>query len=195
MQISVKSNVDQVLARLKSFERAVIDRAIVSALNRCAEMARTDASRELRAAGYNIRASTIKASISISHAGPGRLVAKLRVNRKPIPLMLYEARQTTAGVSVKVKGSRSVIKGAFIAKMKSGHLGVFERAPGAKHKRVIVNGKARSSSLPITQLFGPSVGGAYAADTVQAAMARAIANNFNRRFAHEMKRLTSRGSK
>ena len=190
MQIDVRTNIDQVLARMEAYRRQVVDRAIVLALNRCVEMARTDAARELRRAGYRLKASAFKASISITKASTGHLVATLRVNRKPLPLIEYEARQTTTGVSVRVNSSRKTVRHAFIAKMASGHRGVFVRAGGAKHKKVVKGGKNRWSGLPIKELFGPSIGGAYASNKVQAAMAKSIAENFNRRLAHEVKRLS-----
>lgn len=190
MQIDLRNNIDAVVARLESYKREVLDKAIVSAVNRCAEMARTDAARELRAAGYNIKSATIKAAVNVSRASAGNMVATLTINRKPIPLIQYDARQTKSGVSVKVTSARKVVKGAFIAKMQSGHSGVYTRAPGAVHKRVMVAGHKRWSALPIKQLYGPSIGGAYASDKVQAAMAKSIAANFSRRLAHELKRLS-----
>jgi hypothetical protein len=74
--------------------------------------------------------------------------------------------------------------------MPSGHKGVFMRMPNAVHKRVIVGGRVRYSALPIKQLYGPSIGGAYSTKTIQQAMAKSLAVNFNRRLAHEINRLT-----
>jgi hypothetical protein len=169
MKIDVHTNIQQVLAGMESYRREVVNKAVSRALNRCAEMARTDAARELRRAGYRLKSSSIKAAISITKASTGSLVATLLVNRKPVPLIQWEASQTSAGVSVRVTGSRKSVKHAFIATMASGHRGVYMRAPGAKHKKVFQGGKPRWSGLPITELFGPSIGGAYASDKVQAA--------------------------
>jgi hypothetical protein len=63
------------------------------------------------------------------------------VDGEPVPLVAYPFRQTKKGVSVEInKGKRTIIKGSFVASMKSGHKGVFVR-----------KGKAR---LPIKELRG-----------------------------------------
>lgn len=69
----------------------------------------------------------------------------MRISGKPIPLSAYPSRQTSKGVSVHVNatGSRKVVKGAFLATMKSGHKGVYSRM-----------GKKR---LPIEEHFSSSI--------------------------------------
>jgi hypothetical protein len=63
------------------------------------------------------------------------------VSGEPVPLVAYPHRQTKKGVSVEVnRGKRTLLKGAFVATMRSGHKGVFRR-----------EGKAR---LPIEELRG-----------------------------------------
>jgi hypothetical protein len=190
MQIDVRNNIDEVLARMASYRREVVDKAIVSALNRCVEMARTDASKEIRAAGYNVKARAIKASASVRKASTGSLVAILRVSRKPIALINFGARQTTKGVSVHILNGRKTINHAFIATMPSGHKGVYVRKPGGRYVYKRKDGKVVSSQLPLRELFGPSVGGIYGTDRIQQAMARSIAANFERRFAHELQRMS-----
>ncbi len=61
------------------------------------------------------------------------MVWTMRPTGKHVPLGKYPARQTKKGVSVQVnQGQRKLIKGAFIAKMKSGHVGVFQREGRAR---------------------------------------------------------------
>lgn len=58
-----------------------------------------------------------------------------------VPLTAYPHRQTKKGVSVEVnRGKRTLIQGAFLATMKSGHKGVFRRKGAAR--------------LPIQELLG-----------------------------------------
>jgi hypothetical protein len=65
---------------------------------------------------------------------------RMDVSGAPIPLVEYPHRQTARGVSVAVnQGRRKLVKSAFEATMKSGHVGVFLR-----------RGKGR---LPIDELF------------------------------------------
>lgn len=52
----------------------------------------------------------------------------LRVKSQRVPLTAYPHRVTKRGVSVEVNvGKRTLVKGAFVATMKSGHKGVFRR--------------------------------------------------------------------
>lgn len=57
------------------------------------------------------------------------LVWRMGVSSKLVPIVEFPHSQTRRGVSVGVNaGKRTLIKGAFIARMKSGHVGVFRRA-------------------------------------------------------------------
>lgn len=60
-----------------------------------------------------------------------------------IGLYKFKARQTKTGVSARLPGGVGRYPGAFIARMHTGHVGVFKRA-----------GRTR---LPIRELFGPSI--------------------------------------
>ena len=190
MQVDVKDNIAAVLARIQRYKQEVVERAVVSALNRCVEMARTDASRELRSEGYNIKAGAIKAAASVRKAASGHLVATLSLSRKPIALIAFGAKQRKDGVSVKVHKAAKTIKGAFIATMPSGHTGVYVRKAGGKYIYKKRNGRTVSEQLPIRELYGPSVGGMYGNARVQAAVQRSVAENFERRLTHELKRLS-----
>lgn len=65
----------------------------------------------------------------------------LDVSGKAVPLVAYPHRQTKKGVSVEVnRGKRTLVKGAFIATLRSGHEGVFRRRTKAR--------------LPIFELLG-----------------------------------------
>jgi hypothetical protein len=68
------------------------------------------------------------------------LVWRMDVSGKPVPLAEFPYRQTKKGVSVAVNnGKRALVKGAFVARMKSGHVGIYRR-----------RGKER---LPIDEAF------------------------------------------
>lgn len=65
----------------------------------------------------------------------------LNVSGEQVPLIAYPHRQTKRGVSVEVNtGKRTLVAGAFIATMSSGHQGVFKRRGAAR--------------LPIHELLG-----------------------------------------
>lgn len=188
MQINVKADISAALAKLDRVGKEVRDKAVVRALNRVAEQARTQASREIRDAGYNVKSAALKKSIDLWKAGQGRLVARLRASGRPIPLIAYDARAVKAGVSVKVKGGRKALAHAFIATMPSGHKGVFERV-GSSHKKVVFNGVAQWRGLPIKELFGPGVPSMFANKVVMDALERGIRERFPERFKYELSRL------
>lgn len=104
---------------------------------------RSEASKRIRArkrikVRYITRALTLRRPKGSDIAG---LEWGIDVAGDPVPLVAYPHRQTKKGVSVEVnRGKRTLIAGAFVATMKSGHLGVFRR-----------RGKGR---LPIDELRG-----------------------------------------
>jgi hypothetical protein len=62
-------------------------RAIVRALNKTAQQARTGAPREVCKAGYNIEASATKRSFTVECATPSNFAVTLRANGAPVPLI------------------------------------------------------------------------------------------------------------
>lgn len=93
---------------------------------------RADAKRRIRSR-KRIRAeylSTRALPLSYPHRRQeiNAMVWKMGAWGKEVPLGKYPSRQTRRGVSIMVnRGQRKLIRGAFIARMKSGHVGVFMR--------------------------------------------------------------------
>ncbi len=113
------------------------------------------------AGDIGVKSSVVKDRIRVELATPERLRARLYANAKRIPLIELGAkgpepsRGRGRGVSVKGQGGgRRTIANAFIATMRSGHRGVFERAAGASGRR---GAPPHRSQLPIRELFGPSI--------------------------------------
>ena len=185
MKASVKVDITRALAKFGNVRKEVMDKAVPRALNKVAAEVKTESSRGIRNAGYNLKVGTIKKQIDIRRATRGNLRAVVRATGRPIPLINYGARQTKAGVSVKVKNGRKIIKHAFIAAMPTGHKGVFVRV-GAGHKKTVKNGKVVWSGLPIKQLFGPSIPSAFSNEVVQAALRRKIKDRFPLLLNHEI---------
>ena len=123
-------------------------KAGASALNKIARQAKTFTSAEIRK-DYNIKKSVLDPQMSVqARASERNLEARLRAKAKgKIPLYDFGPRpsdvirpQPGRGVRVTVKkGNRQLFQGTFIARMKSGHIGVFKR-----------QGKERT---PIKELF------------------------------------------
>lgn len=182
IKVSVKADISRAMGKLESVRKDVMTKAVPRALNKVAGEVRTESSRSIRAAGYRIKDRAIKKQIAIRKATRNELTAVVRARGKPIPLINYGARQVKSGVSVAVKGSRKIIKHAFIATMPTGHAGVVIRT-GTAHKK---NKKGVWSGLPIKQLFGPGIPTAFSNDVVQQALKEKIRKRFPTLLKHEI---------
>lgn len=126
------------------------------ATRRAAQMAGSSAIRAMRAEGS--RRIRERKAMKVGHIGKAltivyptskeQLIWKVRASGNIVPVAAFPHRQTKRGVSVEInKGSRSFIRSAFVATLKSGHEGVFRRT-----------GKAR---LPIKEAFTTRVADAF----------------------------------
>lgn len=140
---------------LDAFKRGASGKGIVRAVAKATSKAGADAirktrvesSREIRAR-KKLRAGFVNKGLPTSRKGSMSRIDSLEwrmdVSGKGVPMKTYPARQTKKGVTVQVNaGKRKLVKGAFIARMKSGHVGVFMRM-----------GKKR---LPIEELYSSTL--------------------------------------
>ncbi len=121
--ISVKHNFPEVQQALQSLQQDVAKQALVRAVNRSIEQAKTGMSREIRGE-FNISRADVEATLRVRRANyQGGLFAveaslESRTKRgRSLNLIRFGARQTRKGVTFKVKrrGPRQLIPGAFIA--------------------------------------------------------------------------------
>lgn len=133
--------------------------ATARGLNRTATSERAVRAREI-ASNMGVKVGVAKDAIRLERATRERQVAKLITSGKRIALIDMGARGTVPsrgrgnGVSYRNPGGgRGRISDAFIAKMASGHVGVFKRNANAKRHGPAPN----RSQLPIHELFGPSI--------------------------------------
>ena len=122
---------------------AAVKRALRKAGSTALRDMRSEASKRIRAR-KRLAPKYIRRALSLARPKGGDIEGMtwaLNVSGEPVPLVAYPHRQTKRGVSVEVnRGKRTLVKGAFVATMKSGHEGIFRR-----------KGKAR---LPIQELRG-----------------------------------------
>lgn len=141
--ISVKWDKSQIGALQNGPMKGALKRALKKAGATALRDMRSEASKRIRQR-KRIRASYVNRAMSLTRPKGGDISDMkwaLNFDGAQVPLVAYPARQTKKGVSVEVnRGKRTLVKGAFIATMKSGHKGVFQR-----------RGKAR---LPIRELRG-----------------------------------------
>lgn len=164
------------------------NKGISRALNRTIEKTRTAAYRKIREF-YNIPVKNLRNDISIVRASPTLLSAKLNALGRPIPLIVFQARQTKRGVTANIAKNRVLIRHAFIAKMQSGHRGVFARGAydGSKfafrHERVK---EWPANDLVINELLAKSVPSALMNTTILESMKRGIERDLPGRMRHEL---------
>lgn len=206
--LRVDSNVDRVKLRFNTLQSGIEEKATLRALNRAGDQAVTAASREIRRT-YNISAAKASQQIKVrDRARPGKLSFTIRIFGSRINLIEFVrgSKSPTVGraragrgISVEIKkGQRKLIPHAFIAKMKSGHVGVFVRArPSTKgfglafrHGRGSRIRKWPQADAPIVELTTLAVPRMFTQRAVRTAVARIAIESFRRNFAAQVKFLT-----
>lgn len=144
-----QSEMERILGTLAHIKDGV-PRAAMRAVNKSIVTLRAEAVRAARDK-YAAKATDLRAGMSIRKASLTTLEALLTASgRKSLPLFAFSPRPAAPGkrppkgasVQVLKASGRKVVPGAFVARMRSGHLGLFKR-----------DGSAR---LGIHELFGPS---------------------------------------
>ena len=152
LKVTVHSTSNQAFDRLQ----AVAPYAIVRAFNRAIASAKTVMVREV-ATDTGLKSGTVRDKIWVSEARPDRFIAQLQASQTRIPLIEYGARGPEpsrgrgSGVRARLKGATGRYPHAFIATMKSGHRGVFQRRPAAGQLVTLW------PRLPVHELHGPSI--------------------------------------
>lgn len=160
--MEITGDISELLEATKGLEVAdkALARANVSAINKTAVSTRAFAVKKV-SQEYRLTQKRVRSELKISRATPWRQEAKIHGSGAPgIPLFEFAPtpkrvpstlRLKSGGYSpkrgIKVmvrKGSRKIVEGAFIAQMRSGHVGVFQRRMETGEK------------LPIKELYGPS---------------------------------------
>jgi len=150
VDIRVENDSAQRLARDLSAMGARGKRMIRSAVNETGRSVRTNVSKRLREV-ITLKSSEIRDQVSLRRAGDlTNPTASVTLRRKPVPLIRFQVRprqpdpKRKLPVLVKVYQNRPAERDAraFVARMASGHVGVFRRM-----------GRGR---LPIVEKTGPT---------------------------------------
>lgn len=131
------------------------------------------------------------------------LVWRMNVGGKPVPLIDFPHGQTRRGVTIAVNaGKRTLLQGAFLAKMKSGHEGIFLRAlsnqlgPVTKSQAKRGMTRRRVGRLPIEEAFSTRVSDVFQdADFIpfiQAGTQEKFSQSFDRLLPLELGKLARR---
>ena len=174
-KVGARSNAAQVAQAFEAAARSIGPSTQI-ALNQAAQMALASVPGEMKRAGYGFQPADVSKALRLEPAGGGRLVARVVASGRPIALIRFNAQQGSGGVTVQVLNGRKAIPGAFIARMPSGHEGVFvrdqRRSPAARTRQ------NRWEALPVRELFGPSVPNGLGNPKVQAGLQKLLQQRF-----------------
>lgn len=174
MQFDVKADVSAAMRKLKNSQKAVTA-AAVSALNKTISEVKTQTVRDMQqemGEAMGLNTTGFRKALQEAKANRNKLAASITATGKPLPLIMFGARQAASGTSAKAWNKRKLYKGTFIATMKSGHKGVFKRS---SKKR-----------LPVKELYGPSIPQTMASGAIDSAMKRHAGNAWPKNWKHEL---------
>lgn len=152
--MQVRLNTAQWDRALAQLGRGNATKAAVRALNRTGKNAKTAMVRVV-ASDMGLPQSAVRSEITIKNASASSPKVIVSATAKRIPLIKFKARATKrGGVTAKLPGGAGRYPGAFIARMSTGHVGVFERNTVIRSRRGLKRG---SPALGIHEKFGPSI--------------------------------------
>lgn len=155
MRVTTRLDTSDLKAGIDSLKKK-FPQAVKRALKRAGTSGRAEMVRRI-SADTGLTQTAVRKEIRVNLVGD--TAVELEVTGQRIPLIAFGAkgpepsRGRGAGVTYRLPGSRGRAEHAFIAKMPTGHRGVYARTPGARATK-----KGRSwTELPIVELFGPSL--------------------------------------
>lgn len=191
VNVSVVSNIDEVVAGLQAIPDRLKERAIVRGLNRAIDTIATQSSREVRKV-YNLKHGDVLDALAKHKASKVTLRADVTFKGRRIPLILFDARWRQGqaiGATAKIfaGGRRVPYRGAFIAAAGQNNA----RGGGsAGIQQVFVRvGKQR---YPIKVLRGISIPVAVRQKIVSEAVVSAGLDAFDKNFKQQIKYLSSK---
>lgn len=208
ISLDMQSTVNQALKQVNSLKRELKDKAIVRALNDTISKENTQASKEVKAQGYNLPVAQIKKGIHISRANKNHLQAVMRALPKSINLKYFGAKKIgkagmnrdaqgrisykaskQSGVRVKVKGSSTILRHAFIGK--GGW--VLERTTSGKGRHygiMTMRGGFQVDGGQVKMVSGVPVSKMIQNDIVWNELVKVAKDHFPKRLQHHLKRFT-----
>lgn len=130
------------------------DRVLADSTNRALQGMRTDGTK-LIVSDSGIVRKRVFSAFKIIKSGPNSPTGRVDIFGRPIGLVNFKhtpknqmTGKTKGGVRVKLGQKTVIFKHAFVAEMRSGHVGIFERQRGIK---------TRTGREKLQELFGPSI--------------------------------------
>jgi len=174
LDLRVQMDVTAAVKTLDALSSPRLQRAAAAALNDTAKNAQVQAVKEV-APLIGLPSRDVKQATSIATASTGHLESQFITAGRPVPLIRFKVRdQRGTGVTARIGRKTDTFHHAFIARLRGGYRGVWER-----------QGKERG---PLRQLFGPSVPGMMARHDVQAVVTRTIDAQLLKNLARQLDR-------
>ena len=166
-----------------------VEKAIVSTINKSIYGAKTDSTKRVTQE-YVIKQARVREVIQVLKASKNNLSARIISRGRPRALTYFKTnprdvprkRLKKLLISQVKKGAGGPIKNAFLARMESGHLGVFHRT-GKKRK------KDKTNLESIEQNYGPSIAQMLGAKSVVAYVEEKAQKRIEKNLNHEIERI------
>lgn len=158
--IRVMSDIALLQKGVRQLAKKGIPRAITRATNKSLGKTRTLVRKELRLK-FNLPGKVVNPLITSRNARKGKADAYIQGRGTQIPIYKVKTKpvQKPLGVSINTGTGKRIIKHTFIARMQSGHVGVFKRTTKRGGRRVPYidkQGQKQNKALPIRELKFPS---------------------------------------
>lgn len=187
--VSIREDAKQVKRALRGIKGGR-EKVLTRALNKTIRPVQTAAVRGI-AKDMRIKQKDVRKAIRLQRANYAHLNAYIEASGKRLPLIAFGARQTRRGVSYKSwGGGRKTVPGAFIARMPSGHRGVFIRYGNKRRQR---GGRyAGRMRQPIDELKGASIPRVFLRQHIERAMRETAKERWQANIRHELEYFLSK---
>ncbi len=185
MRLDIRENIQAATLSLTAIPEKATKQATVRALNRTITSVRAQAAREMRKDYGSLPIRILKAMMKFTRANTATLTAKLTFSNKRIPLIRWNAVQTSRGVRVKGPKNMETWTGDPITtEMLNNAFIQTARSNGVKNVYIRVAGSKR---YPIEGIVVASLAATYVEGRISAALNTAARLKFQENFVRELR--------
>lgn len=162
---------------------------LAKAINRALVGGRAKVTQDLRTR-YNVQSKDVKKTIALRKANAANTEGRFTSTGSSLPIAAFRPSVTKKGITVRLTNARERFPGAFMAKTKSGHKGVFARAEYKSNKLVSRRKRIKpypANDLPITEVRTFAVPSALSNKGVLSLVQTRMRERVAKEYAHELK--------
>lgn len=164
-----------------------VRKSVYSALNRVSQRLKTESGRKARET-YIVKSKDVTQQVVLRRGSVSNLSSELRWKGGSIPIIKFRTNPKSVGgkrpralkAAIKRAGGNKKVDGAFLARMSSGHVGVFRRSARRR--------------LPVEELYGPAVPVMLNNPEITEHLERVAIEEMDKRLEHELNRRLGGGS-